>query len=142
AIEEKLGADAAASFTEAMASARGGMGGGMGGNMGRNMSLGKLTKKSFDGDRAVFTSDDGTEIVFIVRSGSWKIDMTAAMPAEELEQMQQMVPMLSMMLAPVKQAAEKVAARIRSGELTTVEEIVAALSQAGPGRGAGRGQGG
>ncbi|MEY2715450.1 MAG: hypothetical protein RIT24_1793, partial [Planctomycetota bacterium] len=61
---------------------------------------------------------------------------------------QQLAPMLSMMMAPIKAAAEAVAARVKAGEFASAEEAGAALQQemmkgmGGGFGGAGRGRGG
>lgn len=127
AIEEKFGKAEAKAFFDKL-QARGQGSGAMGG-MGGSAKLGKLTKKSVDGDRAVCIDENGQEIVFVNRSGAWRADMTAGAAAEQAEQLEQLMPMMSMMLAPMKKGMEAVAARIRSGEITSVDQIDAAMQQ-------------
>ena len=144
AVAEKFGADAAAKLAE-------GLGGRQAGGMGSSLRLGDgmngLTKKSVDGATAVFTTEDGTEIRFTSSSGSWKLDAAATMSEEQAAQLQQLAPMLSMMMAPMKKAATAVADRVKAGEFASAEEVGAALQQEmmksmGGGFGGGRGRGG
>ncbi|MEY3027197.1 MAG: hypothetical protein RLZZ238_2094 [Planctomycetota bacterium] len=110
------------------------LGGGMGGAAGGGMALGgggsqRLTKKSIDGDRAVFTAEDGTEIVFNKTGSGWKTDLTSTMDPEQLEQIKQMGPMMSMLMAPLGKASKAIAARIRAGEFDSPEDVQAALAE-------------
>jgi hypothetical protein len=136
ALHEKWGAEGVAALQG------GGMAGGMGGGM---MGAGsqKLTKKSIDGDRAVFATEDGVEVVFTKTASGWKTDITESLDPEQLEAMQQMAPMMSMMMAPIGNAAKAVAARIRAGEFSSPDEVQAALrEEAMKGMGGGFGGGG
>jgi hypothetical protein len=136
ALHEEWGAEGVAALQG------GGMAGGMGGGMMGGGSQ-KLTKKSIDGDRAVFATDEGAEVVFTKTASGWKTDITESMDPEQLEQMQQMAPMMSMMMAPIGKAAKAVAARIRAGEFSSPDEVQAALrEEAMKGMGGGFGGGG
>jgi hypothetical protein len=136
ALHEKWGAEGVAALQG------GGMAGGMGGGMMGGGSQ-KLTKKSIDGDRAVFATDEGAEVVFTKTASGWKTDITESMDPEQLEQMQQVAPMMSMMMAPIGKAAKAVAARIRAGEFSSPDEVQAALrEEAMKGMGGGFGGGG
>lgn len=142
AVSEKFGADAAAKLAS-------GLGGRQGGGMVRGLGGGMkgLTKKSVDGKTAVCTTEDGTEVRFSSASGSWKFDAAGSVSEEQAAQMQQMAPMLSMMMAPMKKAAEAVAARVKAGEFASAEDVGTALTQEmmksmGGGLGGGRGRGG
>lgn len=140
AVTEKFGAAEAAKIGKGMA---GGAGGGMGGGLAGGVN--GLTKKSVSGDTAICTTSDGTEVKFTSRSGSWKVDITGSMTEEQAAQMAQMAPMLSMIMAPMKKAAESVAARVKAGEFANAEEAGAALQQEmmkGLGGGLGGGAGG
>lgn len=153
AVSEKFGAAEAAKIAEGLG---GGMGrggrGGMGGMGAMSARMRSLTKKSVNGDTAICTTADGEEVTFTSRSGSWKLDVASTMSEEQAAQMQQLAPMLSMMMAPMKAAAEAVAARVKAGEFTSAEEAGAALQQemmkglgggmGGGFGGAGRGRGG
>jgi hypothetical protein len=131
AMIERFGAESLAGLAEGMA---GGMGGGMGGAMGGMAGAGAatpLTKKSDDGSRAVFSSASGQETVFNKVGGKWVLDLgeAGAMSEEQLAAMEQMAPMIDMAIGPMKTAAATVAAKIRSGEITSAEQVMAAFQQ-------------
>ena len=152
AVSEKFGAAEAAKIAQGLGGGMGGGRGGMGGMGGMSARIRSLTKKSVSGDTAVCATADGQEVTFTSRSGSWKLDVASTMSEEQAAQMQQLAPMLSMMMAPMKAAAEAVAARVKAGEFTSAEEAGAALQQemmkglgggmGGGFGGAGRGRGG
>lgn len=145
AVSEKFGAAEAAKIAQGLGGGMGGRGRGGLGAMGAQLR--SLTKKSVSGDTAVCTTADGQEVTFTSRSGSWKLDVASTMSEEQAAQMQQLAPMLSMMMAPMKAAAEAVAARVKAGEFASAEEAGAALQQEmmkglGGGMGGARGRGG
>jgi hypothetical protein len=106
------------------------MGGAMGGMAGAGAAT-PLTKKSDDGSRAVFSSASGQETVFNKVGGKWVLDLgeAGAMSEEQLAAMEQMAPMIDMAIGPMKTAAATVAAKIRSGEITSAEQVMAAFQQ-------------
>jgi hypothetical protein len=137
AMIERFGAESLAGLAQGMA---GGMGGGMGGAMGGMGGMGgmaggggatPLTKKSEDGNRAVFASASGQETVFTKVGDKWVLDLgeAGAMSEEQLAAMEQMAPMIAMSIGPMKTAAATVAAKIRSGEITSAEQVMAAFQQ-------------
>jgi len=143
AMVEKFGIDSLSSLSGGM----GAMGGGVPG-MGGLASLGAnqqpMRKKSDDGSRAVFVNDSGDETAFVKSGGKWMLDLGEL--AEEIsaqaEGLEQMAPMMEMAMGPMKTAAATVAARIRSGELTSADEVMTAfqteiMSSFGGGGGAG-----
>ncbi len=87
------------------------------------------SKKSISDDAAVFVNEEGQELIFRKTSAGWKHDVAASMPAEQLEQVKQMGPMLAMIMAPMGKAGKAVAVRIRAGEFSSPEEVAAALAQ-------------
>ena len=87
------------------------------------------SKKSISDDEAVFVNEEGQELIFRKTSAGWKHDVAASMPAEQLEQVKQMGPMLAMIMAPMGKAGKAVAVRIRAGEFSSPEEVAAALAQ-------------
>jgi len=148
AVSEKFGAAAAAKIAEGLGGGGRGGRGAMGGMGAMSAQMRSLTKKSVSGDTTICTTADGQEVTFTSRSGSWKLDVASTMSEEQAAQMQQLAPMLSMMMAPMKAAAEAVAARVKAGEFASAEEAGAALQQemmkgmGGGFGGAGRGRGG
>ncbi len=137
AMIERFGVESLAGLAQGMA---GGMGGGMGGAMGGMGGMGgmagggaatPLTKKSEDGNRAVFASASGQETVFTKVGGKWVLDLgeAGAMSEEQLAAMEQMAPMIDMAIGPMKTAAATVAAKIRSGEITSADQVMAAFQQ-------------
>ncbi len=112
----------------------GSMQGGMGGV--DVASFASLTKRSNDGTRAVYGAEGGTEFTFVKGANGWAIDMGEAMRANGMtdEQIDQMAPMMGMIIGPMmasmKKAAAEVAARINADEFGTVEEAQAALQEA------------
>ena len=142
AITEKFGADGAKALQDGMA----GMGGGLGGGMNPEMLKG-LNEKSNDGTTAVFESNGGQQITFVKTSSGWKLDLFAGMDPAQAQMMEQAAPMMGMMIGPMKKATEAIAAKIRSGEIASAEEVPAALQQeimksmgGGLGGGGGRGR--
>jgi hypothetical protein len=142
ALTEKFGAEGAKALQDGMAGMVGGMGRGMNPAM-----LKGLNEKSNDGTTAVFESDGGQQITFVKTSSGWKFDMFAGMDPAQAQMMEQAAPMMSMMIGPMKKAAETIAAKIRSGEIASAEEVPAALQQeimksmgGGLGGGGGRGR--
>jgi hypothetical protein len=116
------------------------MGGGMGGGMASPGSMGKLTKKSNDGSTAVYSTEKGDELTFVKTSSGWKVDMLSQMDPAQAEMMAQVAPMMGMMIGPMKKACTDLAAKIRSGEITSADEVQGALQQAMmQGMGGGRG---
>ena len=133
AMAEKFGA-------ESLATLGGGMGGVMGGGMASPGSMGKLTKKSNDGSTAVYSTEKGDELTFVKTSSGWKVDMLSQMDPAQAEMMAQVAPMMGMMIGPMKKACTDLAAKIRSGEITSADEVQGALQQAMmQGMGGGRG---
>ncbi|MBI1302552.1 MAG: hypothetical protein GC172_02020 [Phycisphaera sp.] len=131
AMIERFGVESLAGLAEGMS---GGMGGGMGGAMGGMAGAGAatpLTKKSDDGTRAVFASASGQETVFNKVGGKWVLDLgeAGAMSEEQLAAMEQMAPMIEMAVGPMKTAAATVAAKIRSGEIASADQVMAAFQQ-------------
>ncbi|MEY3143911.1 MAG: hypothetical protein RLY21_2404 [Planctomycetota bacterium] len=136
AITEKYGADAAAEARKSLQSSLGGrgmaggmasgMGGGLGGFGGALYT--KLTEKSNDGTTAVYDTGEGGEFIFVKTSGGWKLDMSASLPPEMSEMFERIAPMMEAMTAPMKAAAEDIAAKIRSGEIKP-EELATKLRE-------------
>lgn len=118
-----------------LSSLGGGGGAGMGGMSVDPSSFANLSEVSNDGERAVYSAGE-QEIVFVKTPSGWKIDLLEALRARGMDsdQIDQMAPMLGTMMAPMissmKRAASEIAAKIRSGEITTAEEASAALQQA------------
>jgi hypothetical protein len=125
AVEEKFGAEGAKSLGSGM----GGMGGGMGGGMNPGMGISGLTKKSFDGNKAVYTDSAGQEVNFVFTSSGWKIDLLAAMPPAQAAMMEQAGPMIDMVMKPMGDAMKTLADRVRAGEFNSAEEVAAAIQQ-------------
>ncbi len=146
AMIERFGIDSLKGFSDGM-SGGGGMGGmgGMGGLMG-SRTPSELTKRSEDASSAVFAAADGSSTSFKKVNGKWVVDLgeAAAMSDEQLAAMEQMAPMIDMAIGPMKTAAATIAARIRGGEITSADEVMAAFQQelmssfGGGGRGRGR----
>lgn len=125
AMTEKFGADS----TKALQGGMGGGGamGGLGGMSGAGLT--GLKEKSNDGSTAVYEAVGGQEITFVKTSGGWKIDMLAGMDPAQAQMMEQAAPMMGMMIGPMKKAAETVAAKIRSGEISSADQVQAAIQQ-------------
>jgi plasmid stabilization system protein ParE len=142
AATEKFGPDAAAEIRKKLESSAGSMGGrgGMGGMDGGLFV--KLTEKSNDGSTAVFDTGDGRELTFLKTSSGWRIDIAGSMKPEEAQMIEQMGSMMGMITAPMKAAAETIAAKIRAGELTADELPGALLEEMGKSMGGGFGGGG
>jgi hypothetical protein len=102
----------------------------------------KLTEKSNDGSTAVFDTGDGRELTFLKTSSGWRIDIAGSMKPEEAQMIEQMGSMMGMITAPMKAAAETIAAKIRAGELTADELPGALLEEMGKSMGGGFGGGG
>ncbi|MFM2163678.1 MAG: hypothetical protein RL325_115 [Planctomycetota bacterium] len=125
AVEEKFGAEGAKALGSGMGGGMGGMGGGMAGGMG----LSGLTKKSFDGSKAVYTDASGQEVNFVFTSSGWKLDLLAAMPPAQAAMMEQAGPMIDMVMKPMSDAMKALAGRVRAGEFNSAEEVAAAIQQ-------------
>ena len=106
----------------------------------------KLTEKSNDGTTAIYDTGDGGEFTFVKTSSGWKLDMSATLPPEMSEMLERLAPMMEAMTAPMKAAAEEIAAKIRSGEIkpeelaTKIQEEM--MKSMGGGFGGGRRGGG
>ena len=129
---------------ESLKSLAAGAGGGMSAMANpAGMAGGKLTKKSNDGSKAVYTSEDGKEVVFVNTASGWKLDAAAGMDPAQAQMIAQAAPMIGMVMGPLKKAAEAVAAKIRSGEITSAEDAQAQLqAEVMKGMGGGFGGGG
>ena len=123
AMMEKFGADSVSKI----GAAGGGAGAGGIGNMTSAAKMTNLTKKSNDGQTAVYTTEDGKDITFVKTATGWKVDMLAGMDEAQVDQMEQMAPMMGMMIGPMKKAAESIAAKIRSGEIASAVDVSAAM---------------
>ena len=123
AMMEKFGADSVSKI----GAAGGGAGAGGIGNMTSAAKMTNLTKKSNDGQTAVYTTEDGKDITFVKTATGWKVDMLAGMDEAQVDQMEQMAPMMGMMIGPMKKAAESIAAKIRSGEIASADDVSAAM---------------
>ena len=140
AMMEKFGADSVSKI----GAEGGGAGAGGIGNMTSAAKMTNLTKKSNDGQTAVYTTEDGKDITFVKTATGWKVDMLAGMDDAQVDQMEQMAPMMGMMIGPMKKAAESIAAKIRSGEIASADDVSAAMqmevmkSLGGGGGGGGR----
>jgi deoxyribose-phosphate aldolase len=88
-----------------------------------------LNEKSNDGTTAVFESNGGQQITFVKTSSGWKLDLLAGMDPAQAQMMEQAAPMMGMMIGPMKKATEAIAAKIRSGEIASAEEVPAAIQQ-------------
>lgn len=122
AVEEKFGAEGAKSLGSGMA-------GGMGGMAGGSLGLSGLTKKSFDGSKAVYTDSSGQDITFVFTSAGWKVDLLAAMPPQQAAMMEQAGPMIDMVMKPMTEGMKALAERVRNGEFNSAEEVAAAIQK-------------
>ena len=56
-----------------------------------------------------------------------KVNQEQVEVMDQMDQMEQMAPMMGMMIGPMKKAAESIAAKIRSGEIASADDVSAAM---------------
>ncbi len=120
AVKEKFGDAGAAAASDGMTQGLPGLG---------SLDFTSLTEKSNDGRKAVYELADGSELTLVRGASGWKIDMLASLPPNEAAMIEQAAPMAGMMAAPMKKAAESVAAKIRAGEYDSPAAAMQAFQQ-------------
>ena len=77
----------------------------------------------------MYTTEKGEDLTFVKTSSGWKVDMLAQMDPAQAEMMAQVAPRMGMMIGPMKKAAESIAAKIRSGEIASADDVSAAMQR-------------
>ncbi len=87
---------------------------------------------SVNGDAATLKSKDGSQTLVLAKSANgWVIDLDATVDGDPNMKMmvQMMGPMMDQMLAPMRQAAEAVTARVQAGEFDSLEQAMEAVQE-------------
>ena len=94
-----------------------------------------ITVKSESGNSAILVdSEDGTEVSFTKQNGRWFMDLDSTMETamQESPEMEQMLPMVGMMVNPlikqIRDASQQVAQGIQSGQYATADAAMSAMS--------------
>jgi uncharacterized protein YcfJ len=94
-----------------------------------------ITVKSESGNSAILVdSEDGTEVSFVKQNGRWFMDLNSTMDTvmQENPEMEQMLPMVGMMVNPlikqIRDASQQVAQGIQSGQYATADDAMSAMS--------------
>lgn len=120
AVKEKFGDAGAKAASDGMTQGLPGLG---------SLDFTALTETSNDGRKAVYETADGSELTLVRGASGWKIDMLSSLPPNEAAMIEQAGPMMGMMAAPMKKAAESVAAKIRAGEYDSAAAAMQAFQQ-------------
>lgn len=120
AVKEKFGAAGATAASSGMTQGLPGLG---------SLDFTTLTEASNDGRKAIYELADGSELTLVRGASGWKVDLLSSLPANEAAMIEQAAPMAGMMAAPMKKAAETVAAKIRAGEYDSAEAAMQAFQQ-------------
>jgi hypothetical protein len=119
-VKEKFGAAGATAASSGMTQGLPGLG---------SLDFTTLTEASNDGRKAIYELADGSELTLVRGASGWKVDVLSSLPANEAAMIEQAAPMAGMMAAPMKKAAETVAAKIRAGEYDSAEAAMQAFQQ-------------